>query len=233
MEAKKSFDKETDYLDAGIGTVALSFLGHGSLAMELGDFVLYIDAVSDYGVYTRYPKADLILITHEHADHLDAAVIKTVSKPGTRLIVSRPVKNKLGTGEVLNHGETHKISVPAWKSEIEIKAVPAYNITEGRTHFHPKDRGDNGYIIAIGSLRIYLAGDTEDIQEMSDLGHIDIAFLPMNQPYTMLPEQAAAAAWRIRPSILYPYHFGSSDTARLKKLLEKEKDIEIRIRRMQ
>ena len=233
MEAKKSFDKEFDCFDAGIGTVKISFLGHGSLAMELDDFVVYIDAVSDYGVYTRYPKADLILVTHEHADHLDGAVINTISKPGTRLILSQPAKNRLGKGEVLKHGEAQKISVPAWKSEIEVKAVPAYNISEGRTHFHPKDRKDNGYILAVGSLRIYLAGDTEDIPEMSDLGHVDIAFLPMNQPYTMLPEQVASAALRIRPSILYPYHFGSSDTARLAKLLEKEKGIDIRIRKMQ
>jgi L-ascorbate metabolism protein UlaG (beta-lactamase superfamily) len=233
MEAKKSFDKETDYFNVGPGTLAISFLGHGSLAMELGDFTIYIDAVSDYGIYTKYPKADLILVTHEHADHLDGAVIKTVSKPDTRIVLSSSANKKLGRGEVLAHGETCKISVPEWNSDIEIKAVPAYNISEGRTHFHPKERKDNGYILTIGSLRVYVAGDTEDIPEMSDLGTIDIAFLPMNQPYTMLPEQVAAAARRIKPSILYPYHFGSSDTARLLKLLGDEKEIEVRIRKMQ
>ncbi|MDX9810611.1 MAG: MBL fold metallo-hydrolase, partial [Sphaerochaetaceae bacterium] len=87
-------------------------------------------------------------------------------------------------------------------------------------------------ILTIGSLRIYVAGDTEDIPEMSNLRRIDIAFLPMNQPYTMLPEQVAAAARRIKPSILYPYHYGSTDTDRLLKLLEDEKDIEVRVRRM-
>jgi len=233
MENKKSFDKETDYFDAGPGTLAINFLGHGSLAMELGDFVVYVDAVSDYGIYTKYPKADLVLVTHEHADHLDSTVIKTLSKTGTRLILSQPAKNKLGAGEVLKHGQVQKITVPGWSSEIEISAVPAYNISQGRTQFHPKERKDNGYILTIGSLRIYVAGDTEDIPEMSDLGRIDIAFLPMNQPYTMLPEQVAAAARRIKPSILYPYHFGSSDTERLIKLLEGEKDIEVRVRKMQ
>jgi len=233
MEAKKSFDKESDYFNPGPGTLTISFLGHGSLAMELDDFVVYVDAVSDYGIYTRYPKADLILVTHEHADHLDGGVIKTVSKPGTRLVLSPPARNKLGTGEVLRHGETLKMPLPSWKSDIEIKALPAYNISEGRTHFHPEGRGDNGYLLGIGSLRIYLAGDTEDIPEMSDLGPVDIAFLPMNQPYTMLPEQVASAARRIKPSILYPYHYGNSDTARLLKLLEDEKDMEIRIRKMQ
>jgi L-ascorbate metabolism protein UlaG (beta-lactamase superfamily) len=103
----------------------------------------------------------------------------------------------------------------------------------GAYAFSPRGQGDNGYLLGIGSLRIYLAGDTEDIPEMSDLGPVDIAFLPMNQPYTMLPEQVASAARRIKPSILYPYHYGNSDTARLLKLLEDEKDMEIRIRKMQ
>ncbi|MDD3981496.1 MAG: MBL fold metallo-hydrolase [Spirochaetales bacterium] len=233
MEKAKSFNKETDYFNAGSGTLAISFLGHGSLAMELGDFVIYIDPVSDYGVFSKYPKADLILVTHEHADHLDAGVIKTLSKPATRLILSPPARTKLGAGEILHHGQKHNILLPGWNSEIEIEAVPAYNISQGRTHFHPKERRDNGYILAVGTLRIYLAGDTEDIPEMSDLGRIDIAFLPMNQPYTMLPEQTAAAALRIKPSILYPYHFGGSDTEKLVKLLEDEKSIEVRLRKMQ
>ncbi len=141
MEAKKSFDKESDYFNPGPGTLTISFLGHGSLAMELDDFVVYVDAVSDYGIYTRYPKADLILVTHEHADHLDGGVIKTVSKPGTRLVLSPPARNKLGTGEVLRHGETLKIPVPSWKSEIEIKAVPAYISARGVRIFTPRAGG--------------------------------------------------------------------------------------------
>jgi len=232
MEKAKSFNKETDYFNAGSGTLAISFLGHGSLAMELGDFVIYIDPVSDYGIFSKYPKADLILVTHEHADHLDAGVIKTLSKPATRLILSPPARTKLGAGEILHHGQKHNILLPGWNSEIEIEAVPAYNISQGRTHFHPKERGDNGYVLSFAGLSLYVAGDTEDIPEMDGLGHIDIAFLPMNQPYTMLPEQAANAARRIRPKILYPYHFGNTDAAKLLSLLEKDKEIEIRIRKL-
>jgi L-ascorbate metabolism protein UlaG (beta-lactamase superfamily) len=233
MEGKKFFDKESDSFSAGPAILKINFLGHASLAMELGDFVFYVDAVSDYGIYPKYPKADLVLVTHEHADHLDGAVIKTLSKPGTRLVLSQPAANKLGSGEILKQGESVRIPVPALDAEIAIKAVPAYNISQGHTHYHPKDRGDNGYVLEIGSLRIYLAGDTEDIPEMSDLGPIDIAFLPMNQPYTMLPEQVASAARRIKPSVLYPYHYGNSDTAKLLKLMEGVRDIEIRIRKMQ
>ncbi len=233
MEREKSFDKESDSFNLGQAILKINFLGHASLAMELDDFVVYVDAVSDYGIYPKYPKADLILVTHEHADHLDGAVIKTLSKPGTRIVLSQPAGNKLGFGEILKRGESVRIPVPAQDVGIAITAVPAYNISEGHAHFHPKGRGDNGYVLGIGSLRIYLAGDTEDIPEMSDLGPIDIAFLPMNQPYTMLPEQVASAASRIKPSILYPYHYGNSDTAKLLKLMEDVQDVEIRIRKMQ
>lgn len=118
---------------------------------------------------------------------------------------------------------------------IKIEAVPAYNIVHmrtGTTPFHPKGSG-NGYVITIGGKRIYVAGDTENIPEMSKLGAIDFAFLPMNLPYTMTPEMVAEAAMRIEPKILYPYHFGNTDTAKLVELLKDQKGIEIRIRNMQ
>lgn len=226
-------DKEFDTFAAVPGGFTIYFLGHGSLAMELGDFVVYIDPVSDHGNFTHYPKADLILVTHEHADHMDRAVIKTLNKPGTRLVLSKPAKEKLGFGEALGHAEKLIIALPGFGSDMTIRAVPAYNISEGRTHFHPKERGDNGYVLSFGGLSVYVAGDTEDIPEMDELGRIDIAFLPMNQPYTMLPEQVAQAVRRIKPSILYPYHFGSTDTTKLQSILEKDEEIEVRIRRLQ
>jgi len=114
-----------------------------------------------------------------------------------------------------------------------VLAVPAYNVTPSRTNYHPKDRRDNGYVITVGSQRVYVAGDTEPIPEMADLGPIDIAFLPMNQPYTMTPEQTAAATKVIRPKILYPYHFGSTDTGALTRLLADDKTIDVRIRNLQ
>lgn len=225
-------DKESDTFTTAAGSFTVYFLGHGSLAMELGDFVAYIDPVSDQGNFTRYPKADLILVTHEHADHLDRAVIKTLSKPGTRLILSKPAREKLGFGEALDNLETLAVALPQWAIDMTIRAVPAYNISEGRTHFHPRARGDNGYVLSFAGITLYVAGDTEDIPEMDELGHIDIAFLPMNQPYTMLPEQAARAARRIKPKILYPYHFGNTDTAKLQSLLENEKEIKVRVRKL-
>ena len=114
---------------------------------------------------------------------------------------------------------------------LKIEAVPAYNTTEGRSRFHPKGR-DNGYILTLGGKRIYIAGDTEDTPEMKQLKDIEIAFLPMNQPYTMTPAQVAAAAKAFRPSVLYPYHFDDTDVSELVNLLKGESDIEVRIRQM-
>lgn len=220
-------EKQADRFETGKGTLEIVFLGHGSLAFEFNGARIYVDPVSQYADFRKYPKADLVLVTHEHGDHLDPAAIAALSKPGTRTILSSAAQAKYGKGEALGHG--HRIEAAG----IGVEAVPAYNTTSGRTNYHPKARLDNGYVLGIGSLRIYVAGDTETIPEMADLGKIDIAFLPMNQPYTMTPQQAASAAKTIKPRFLYPYHFGSTDTGALEKLLAGEKGIEVRIRNLQ
>jgi L-ascorbate metabolism protein UlaG (beta-lactamase superfamily) len=115
---------------------------------------------------------------------------------------------------------------------MEIEAVPAYNTTKGREMYHPKGR-DNGYIVTFGNKRVYIAGDTEDIPEMATFKNIDIAFLPMNQPYTMTPEQVVHAVQMIHPKILYPYHTGDTDVSKLKALLANDKNVDLRIRKMQ
>jgi L-ascorbate metabolism protein UlaG (beta-lactamase superfamily) len=117
---------------------------------------------------------------------------------------------------------------------LKIEAVPAYNIVHKRDSgqpFHPKGIG-NGYIITFGDKRVYIAADTENIQEMKELKGIDIAFLPMNLPYTMTPEMVADAAKAFKPKILYPYHYGETDTSKLLNLLKDSKEIEVRIRKM-
>jgi L-ascorbate metabolism protein UlaG (beta-lactamase superfamily) len=219
--------KEIDSFDAGRGELKITFLGHASLVFEFGGAVIYIDPVRQYADYSKLPKADLILVTHEHGDHLDSAAIASLRKPDTRIILPEASRAKLGTGEALAHGSVVQAS------GISVEAVPAYNSSAGRTGYHPKERKDNGYVLTVGTLRVYVAGDTEPIPEMAGMGAIDIAFLPMNLPYTMTPEQVAAAARTIRPRILYPYHFGSTDTGLLTKLLAGEKDIEIRVRKLQ
>jgi L-ascorbate metabolism protein UlaG (beta-lactamase superfamily) len=203
----------------------ITFVGHASLIFEVGGKVIHIDPWTKQGDYTKFPKADLILVTHEHFDHLDSAAIAEISKSGTRIVGTSAVHDELKKGEIMKNGDTLTVD------GFTIEAVPAYNITPDHLQFHPKGRG-NGYVLTIGGKRIYVAGDTEDITDMANLKKIDIAFLPMNQPYTMLPDQAAHAAEMFHPKILYPYHTGDTDIAALVKLLAKDKDIEVRVRKM-
>ena len=135
------------------------------------------------------PKADFVFVTHEHGDHFDKEAIKLLSKEGTQLIMNKRCADMYGPCGVLGNYQS------ATFDDITVDAVPAYNMTEGRTQFHPKGR-DNGYILTIDGLRIYIAGDTEDIPEMSKVKNIDIAFLPCNQPYTMTTAQMEAKIGR-------------------------------------
>jgi len=115
---------------------------------------------------------------------------------------------------------------------VGIEAVAAYNTTPSRVQYHPKGR-DNGYLLTLGGTRVYIAGDTEDIPELRGLKDIDVAFLPMNLPFTMTPEQVASAARAFRPTVLYPYHYGETNVTLLQELLKGERGIEVRVRPMQ
>ena len=183
--------------------------------------------------YAAMPKADYIFVTHEHADHYDAATLKLLSTEKTQLIMNKRCADmfiaindcfgKNESGHVMANGDRLVLA-----KDFKVEAVPAYNITEGRQQFHPKSR-DNGYILTIDGLRIYIAGDTEDIPEMKDIKDIDIAFLPCNQPYTMTPEQLVAAAKIIKPKVLFPYHYGKTNVSIIPAQLEND-GIDVRIR---
>jgi len=214
---------ESDVFNTSAGKLKIYFVGHASLIFEINKKRIYVDPWNKLADYTKLPKGDIILITHHHQDHLDTNAINAVSTAGTQIVLTAAAYDILGKGTVLHNGE--KVLLEGF----EIEAVPAYNSTEGRDKFHPRGR-DNGYILTIGKKRIYIAGDTEDIPEMGSFKNIDIAFLPMNQPYTMLPEQVAEAVKRLHPKILYPYHYGETDPSRLTKLLSEEKGVEVRIR---
>jgi L-ascorbate metabolism protein UlaG (beta-lactamase superfamily) len=239
--------KEFDVFDTGRGELKITFLGHASLVFEFGGARVYVDPVSQYGDFSKYPKADLILVTHEHGDHLDAAAIGALRKPSTKIILPEASRKKLGAGEALEFGRVVDISglgisgapisgaaVPGVSvPDATVEAVPAYNVTAGHANYHPRERRDTGYILTFGNIRVYVAGDTEPIPEMAAFGRIGIAFLPMNQPYTMTPEQVAVAVRTIRPKILYPYHFGSTEIGLLSALLAGEPGTEIRARKLQ
>lgn len=194
------------------GQVQIAMVNHGSIALSYKGYEIQVDPVGDF--YAEFPKADLIVISHEHGDHLAPDVVKSLSKEGTRVICNASSASKLDDPEIMRNGDSAELA-----KNISVKAVPAYNITEGHTNFHPKGNG-NGYLFSIGGLSIYVAGDTEEIPELSDLKDIDIAFLPANQPYTMTVEQCISAAKTIAPKVLVPYHLGNTDVQAIKAGLE-------------
>ncbi len=220
--------REMDTIKTSGGELKITFIGHGSLMFAYGGKVIHVDPWSKLADYSALPKADLILITHEHHDHLDPAAIAAVSKPGTEVVVNRTAADQVPGSLVMQNGETRTLQ------GVRIEAVPAYNLVHMRSPgvpFHPRGNG-NGYVLTFGDTRVYVAGDTENTPELKGLKGIDIAFLPMNLPYTMTPEMVADAARALRPKVLYPYHFGDTDTARLSELL-RGSGIEVRIRKMQ
>ncbi|TRZ86673.1 MBL fold metallo-hydrolase [bacterium] len=219
---------EEDVVSTSKGDLRISFVGHASLFFKFDGKVIHVDPVSGEGDYRSFPKADLILITHEHFDHLDAEAVRLIRKPGTQVVISQACADKIKDAVVMKNGDQKTIQ------GFDVEAVPAYNIVYKRSDgnpFHPKGQG-NGYVITFGDKRVYVAGDTEPIPEMKSLEAVDIVFLPMNLPYTMSPEMAAEAARVIRPKILYPYHYGETDTSKLMELLKSSPGIEVRIRRM-
>ena len=209
--------------------VAITLIKHGTLALRYRGRTVHVDPVGGYGKPTDYsaefPKADIVIVTHEHGDHFDKkAIADLVDKGATQIVTNSRCAEMLGYGTVMANGDTATIL-----GDVRLDAVPAYNYTEGRTQFHPKGR-DNGFVLTLDGLRIYIAGDTEDIPEMAELKDIDIAFLPVNQPYTMTVEQCVRAAKTISPRVLVPYHFSQTDLSALPGLLP---GIDVRLRQMQ
>ncbi len=219
---------ETDLISTPAGNLSITFLGHGSLLMGINGMNVYVDVYGEVADYSKLPKADFILLTHEHFDHLDPKALAAIRTDKTVLVCTEACKQQLQGGIVMHNGDKQTLA------GIPVEAVPAYNVVHKRPSgdpFHPKGSG-NGYILTFGGKRIYIAGDTENIPEMKSLKDIDIAFLPMNLPYTMTPEMVADAAKAFHPRILYPYHYGDTNLAILGDLLAQEKAIEIRIRKM-
>jgi L-ascorbate metabolism protein UlaG (beta-lactamase superfamily) len=218
--AQKKFQE--DAFKTSGGALKITFIGHGTLMMAYAGKVIHIDPVSMYADYATLPKADLILITHEHGDHLDAKAIEAASTASTTIIINPGSAKILPHAKVMRNGDTQTVA------SVSIEAVPAYNLEKP---FHPKGNG-NGYVLTFGDTRVFVAGDTENVPEIKALKNIDVAFLPMNLPFTMTPEQVADVARAMRPKVLYPYHFGNTDTAALVNLLRDEKGIEVRVRSM-
>ena len=225
-----AFGFQTDSFKTKSGkTVTITAIKHACLRIQYDGLEIQVDPVVKYEPetdYSAFPKADVILITHEHFDHFDSTAIKALKKADTQIFANPAAQKKLGAGTALKNGESRELA-----KGVQLEAVPAYNTSPGHTQFHPKGR-DNGYVLTLDGFRIYIAGDTEVIPEMEALKNIDVAFLPCNQPYTMTPEQVAQAAKTINPKVLFPYHYSETPVKRVVELLS-DTPIDVRIRNYQ
>ena len=226
ISAQNQFEK--DIIKTSAGDLEITFIGHGTLMFTFNGIVIHVDPYNKLAEYSTLPKADIIFITHHHGDHFDPEAIKKIRKENTTVIITELCAEKFESGTTMKNGDVKTIG------EIQIEAVPAYNLVHMRESgepFHIKGTC-NGYVITFGEKRVYVAGDTENTPEMKALEEIDIAFLPMNLPYTMTPEMVADAAKAFKPKILYPYHFGETDVSKIVDLMKDEKEIEVRVRKM-
>ena len=221
---------QTDVLKTPNGKeVKFTCIKHASIQIEYDGMFFYFDPVTGLKPqtdFTTMPRANYIFITHEHADHFDRMALTQLVSTNTVVFSNPNVGQKYRQARVMNNGD--KVT---FGNDMSLEAVPAYNTTPGREKFHPKGR-DNGYILTLDGLRIYVAGDTEDITEMQDLKDIDVAFLPCNQPYTMTTDQLAHAAKTIKPKVLFPYHYSDTPVNKVKLLLSGT-GIDVRIRNYQ
>ena len=226
QQNQQSYEVDTFKTKSG-KTVRFHALVHASIRVEYDGKEIEIDPVTKLGNrtvdFTAMPKADYIFVTHEHQDHFDREALKILMAQQTSLVTNKRCADMLGSGKVMANGDKLQLA-----DDITVEAVPAYNITEGRQQYHPKGR-DNGYILTIDGLRIYIAGDTEDIPEMASVSDIDIAFLPCNQPFTMTTDQLVRAARIVKPKVLFPYHYGQTDVSKLPSQLQGD-GIDVRIR---
>jgi L-ascorbate metabolism protein UlaG (beta-lactamase superfamily) len=212
-----------DDFQTSAGTVKITPIQHASFLLEAGGKMLYVDPAM--GDYAGRPKADYILITDIHGDHLAPKIIDQIKQPSTTVMGPQAVADKLAGLSVISNGETKTLG------PFQVEAIPMYNMKRGPEpgkFYHDKGRG-NGYVLTYGGKRFYISGDTEAIPEMKALKNIDVAFVCMNLPYTMTPEEAAEGVRAFHPAIVYPYHYRGSDTEAFAKALSGT-GIDVRLR---
>lgn len=217
-----------DTIKTSRGDLVIHPVNHASFAMSWGGKTIYVDPVGGAARYAELPKPDLIVITDIHPDHMDAATLSAIAQPATRIVAPAAVQQALPAAL---QSQIAGLANGGTKTEagVGIQAVPMYNTTPERAQYHAKGRG-NGYVLTFGDKRVYVAGDTEPTPEMLALTNIDVAFIPMNLPYTMTVQQAADAVKKLKPKIVYPYHFKGSDVNEFARLVGADSGIDVRIR---
>lgn len=216
--------RPVDTFPTKAGELKITPIRHASILIEAGGKALYVDPWSQ-GSFDGLPKADYILITDFHGDHMDPQAINQIKQADTKIIAPATVARDISSATVMANGQTQTLDA------FTIAAMPMYNLKRGPSpgkFYHEKGRG-NAYLVTYGGLRIYIAGDTEGIPEMKALKNIDVAFIPMNLPYTMPPDEAAAAVKAFQPKVVYPYHYRGTDTQAFADALKGTK-IDVRLR---
>ncbi|QRO02772.1 MBL fold metallo-hydrolase [Archangium violaceum] len=216
-----------DVFSTSRGDLIVHPVNHATFLMNWEGKTIYVDPVGGATPFQGLPAPDVILVTDIHGDHLNADTLTAIVQPETVIVAPQAVRDTLpealqGATRVLANGETLNVG------EIPVEAIPMYNITPERLQYHTKGRG-NGYVLTFGDKRVYIAGDTEDIPEMRALRNIDVAFVPMNLPYTMTVAQAADAVREFRPKVVYPYHSRGSDVNEFTRLVGTDVGVEVRV----
>ena len=216
--AARAMKHASDVFETKVGKFTVHPVSHASFVMETPLGTIFVDPVGAAPVYTQFPEADLVLITHQHGDHFSDETLKGVVREKTQMITNPAVHGMLADdmkakAKPIANGEQTTFN------GITIDAIPAHNLTEERMKFHPPGR-DNGYVLTFGgsgggegeeTFRVYISGDTEDVAEMRALKNIDLAFVCMNLPFTMEAETAADAVNEFKPAAVYPYHYRGRD----------------------
>jgi len=227
-------NKQSDTVKTSRGDLRLTPLYHGSVMLEFGGKVIHVDPWSQAD-YTGLPQADLIVVTHTHADHLDRAAIDKLKKPDTLIVSTAAGIDTLNCAPACGQVETINDTEHKTVMGIEMTGVPMYNLVQGSAPgkpFHHKGIG-SGYVFTFGDTRVYFSGDTECTPEMKGLKNIDVAFLAMNPPRTMSTLEAAECVKAFRPRIVYPYHYRGSKTEEFANALKDTSGVEVRLRRLE
>ncbi len=219
---------ETETVATSEGDLIIHFVGHGTLMFTFKDMTIHIDPWSRVADYSKLPAGDLVLLTHNHLDHLDPSALKHAVGDNTTLIYTQQCADEYPDGVVMRNGMTWDVK------GIHIEAVPAYClIPRDDPRSQPHTQGEcNGYILTFGDKRVYIVSETENIPELKEVKDIDIAFIAMDAIFNLTPEEAVGAVNAFRPKVIYPYHYADADLSPFINAFKNDSGVEVRVKDM-